>query len=57
MAARVAAISVSPKAAPCTLSLPCMLGEPLPITVLQQIKVGLSAFFAAVIAASNASTL
>ena len=40
-AARVAAISSAPSAAPCTSCVPCLLGEPLPITVLQQMSVGL----------------
>jgi hypothetical protein len=56
MYSRTAATSLSPSAAPCTLSPPCRLGEPLPMTVLQQIRVGLSAFLAAAMAAETAAT-
>jgi hypothetical protein len=41
MWARAAAISASPSGAPCTSWVPALLGEPRPITVLQQISVGL----------------
>ena len=38
----VKSVSLSPKGAPCELSLPSLFGEPNPIFVLQHIKVGLS---------------
>ncbi len=40
-ASRVACTSAAPSAAPCTSCVPALLGEPMPITVLQQIRVGL----------------
>ena len=52
---RVSAISAAPSGEPCTLSLPAILGEPLPMAVLQQIRVGLSLFLALAIAADTAS--
>src|SRR5450759_375608 len=53
---RVAATSASPSAAPCTSCVSALLGEPMPMMVLQQISVGLSVtFFPALIAASTAS--
>ena len=42
----VSAISSSPSAAPCVSAEPAIFGEPLPISVLQQIKVGLSELLA-----------
>jgi hypothetical protein len=38
---RVAATSAAPSGAPCDFSLPPLLGEPLAMVVLQQIRVGL----------------
>ena len=40
IAARVAATSSSPSGAPCALAVPACFGDPLPITVLQQIRLG-----------------
>jgi len=55
--ARVAAISSLPSGEPCTSCVPALLGEPLPMTVLQQISVGLAfCALAAAMARSTAST-
>ncbi len=43
MCLRVAATSASPSAAPCVASVPCLFGEPQPMTVLQQMSDGRSA--------------
>src|SRR5262249_38552972 len=61
IALRVAATSLSPSAAPCALSVPCLLGAPLPMIVLQQISDGFAfgcsdCVSAELIAASTAST-
>src|SRR5680860_369811 len=57
-ASRVRTISSSPSGAPCDDSLPCLLGEPKPITVLQQIRVGCSVLARATsMAALRASAL
>ena len=45
-AARVAATSAAPSAAPCTSWVPALLGLPLPITVLQHTSVGSAAVLA-----------
>src|ERR1039457_3329146 len=56
MNSRVAATSASPSAAPCTSWLSALLGEPMPMMVLQQIRVGLSVTaLPALIAAFTAS--
>ena len=56
MCLRVAATSASPSAAPCVASVPCLLGEPQPMMVLQQTSVGRSgSAFAAWIAVSIAT--
>ncbi|CFW32038.1 Uncharacterised protein [Bordetella pertussis] len=53
----MAAISSLPSGAPCTLCVPAMLGEPLPITVRQTIRVGFSdCARACLMAASTAAT-
>ena len=36
----VAAISASPSGAPCTSWVPALVADPIPITVLQQIRLG-----------------
>src|SRR5574340_887467 len=56
MCSRVAATSSLPSAAPCTSWVSALFGEPMPMTVLQQIRVGLSVtFLPALIAASTAA--
>ena len=57
MFARVAATSSKPNAEPWQSCEPDLFGEPIPITVLQQINDGLSVtFLAAAIAAPIAAT-
>jgi hypothetical protein len=46
-ASRVSLISSAPKGSPCALEVLARLGLPLPMAVLQTIKVGLSALFLA----------
>ena len=57
IASRVAATSLAPSAAPCASAVPALSGAPRPITVLQQMSVGLPRVaFASRIAASTAAT-
>src|SRR5664279_3487564 len=56
-ASRVSRTSSAPSASPCALAVPARFGEPLPIVVLQQMRVGLPLDrFALAMAASTAST-
>ena len=52
----ICAISSSPRGLPCVDAVPSLFGEPFPITVLQQIKVGLSVFSLALIKALSTSS-